>query len=959
MIDESLLKSNFTGRDGFTWWIGRVANHKFWKQTDEIMTQSGAKGHRVKVRIIGYHPWNTEELPENDLPWAEVLNSPNVGSGQLSRGETMNLVGGETAVGFFMDGEEAQQPVIFGLLHRQGNVPDSIKPQEAAVGKTGFEVHTGVELQKATDRISPTLAQISEDNPAGSILKTASEITGDAEKADVNKTPTTEFDPRKISAAAAAFEKMTTEEVTSSGTCGDTSIGQITQVLTDFIALTNSVEKTINGFVDPVLNEVVDMTYQAKKAAKRVMGIIKMVMNQIRDGLISKLSLLFSTFLGGINTFNPAEFITTPIAQKGFMKVLALLFCIFEKLLDSLLSFLQNLFDSLIGSLINGPICAVEQFTSAILSKVMDALEKGLEPILEGLDWLMGGVGKVKDVLAQVSSLATQILSFIGCDGLKCTTPSKWISTMNGSIELAADDWQKQVSNINVFKQANTELTRIERDAQAGITDLFANDGVGENGYKSKNYRGQDLDKILKRVDKLTGGKSSKLFNKGLDSIEAAIATSSLFGEDNELFNACNNRRKNPQDQGDIIPMPMGWVYGTCIPPKAKILSDSGRGAELRTIVGNRGEIFSVEVISGGRNYLQKETSLVIVDNSNHGSGASVIPKIVDGKIQSVIVKKGGRGYCPNTPGADTGPTTGPFPDPTYGIPCDTTNDCPEGYVCVDGQCLPGLPCDVTADCPDGYQCVNGRCVPIVPTGIGTNIVGVVTSIEPVGPGIGYSGGEDVFIGEVPCPQCIVGVSTINGSVTGIDLNGFNVEFTFQPQVSIYSDTGIGAELITIMKYKEQFTTDTNAGPRRRLVGITSVVDCIGIDTPLIGYVNGEPYYGPYHVHPETGVKMVGDRHVSTPHDIIYDTVEESLGGNVIISSTSEPESETTTQTESINTAPTTVQPTPVVDTTPTPTTTPAPTPTPTPTPTDTPINTNTNTNTNTGNNQGGGSYGY
>ena len=148
MIDESLLKSNFTGRDGFTWWIGRVANHKFWKQTDEIMTQSGAKGHRVKVRIIGYHPWNTEELPENDLPWAEVLNSPNVGSGQLTRGETMNLVGGETAVGFFMDGEEAQQPVIFGLLHRQGNVPDSIKPQEAAVGKTGFEVHTGVELQK-------------------------------------------------------------------------------------------------------------------------------------------------------------------------------------------------------------------------------------------------------------------------------------------------------------------------------------------------------------------------------------------------------------------------------------------------------------------------------------------------------------------------------------------------------------------------------------------------------------------------------------------------------------------------------------------------------------------------------------------------------------------------------------------------------------------------------------------
>ena len=31
MIDESLLKSAQIGRDGFTWWIGRVAHEKHWK----------------------------------------------------------------------------------------------------------------------------------------------------------------------------------------------------------------------------------------------------------------------------------------------------------------------------------------------------------------------------------------------------------------------------------------------------------------------------------------------------------------------------------------------------------------------------------------------------------------------------------------------------------------------------------------------------------------------------------------------------------------------------------------------------------------------------------------------------------------------------------------------------------------------------------------------------------------
>ena len=51
--------------------------------------------------------------------------------------------------------------------------------------------------------------------------------------------------------------------------------------------------------------------------------------------------------------------------------------------------------------------------------------------------------------------------------------------------------------------------------------------------------------------------------------------------------------------------------------------------------------------------------------------------------------------------------------------------------------------------------------------------------------------------------------------------------------------------------------------------------------TNLVGYINGQPYYGPFHVHQrEDGsvVKMVGIAHTTTPHDIIYDIVQETLG---------------------------------------------------------------------------------
>ena len=50
--------------------------------------------------------------------------------------------------------------------------------------------------------------------------------------------------------------------------------------------------------------------------------------------------------------------------------------------------------------------------------------------------------------------------------------------------------------------------------------------------------------------------------------------------------------------------------------------------------------------------------------------------------------------------------------------------------------------------------------------------------------------------------------------------------------------------------------------------------------TNLVGYVNGQPYYGDFHIHErEDGsiVKMVGIAHTTTPHEIIYDTVKESL----------------------------------------------------------------------------------
>ena len=79
-----------------------------------------AWGNRVKVRIMGYHPQNTVELKDEDLPWATVLLPTTAGSGKGGKGKPIRIQPSDVVIGFFLDGDDAQQPVIFGVI---GNSP--------------------------------------------------------------------------------------------------------------------------------------------------------------------------------------------------------------------------------------------------------------------------------------------------------------------------------------------------------------------------------------------------------------------------------------------------------------------------------------------------------------------------------------------------------------------------------------------------------------------------------------------------------------------------------------------------------------------------------------------------------------------------------------------------------------------------------------------------------------------
>ena len=97
-MDESQSTNDFAGKGNFTWWIGYIED-----RNDPL------KLGRCKVRCVGWHADNRMELPVTGLQWAQLmLPGNNVNPYPPKEGDM--------CMGFFMDGEAAQQPIILGVF---------------------------------------------------------------------------------------------------------------------------------------------------------------------------------------------------------------------------------------------------------------------------------------------------------------------------------------------------------------------------------------------------------------------------------------------------------------------------------------------------------------------------------------------------------------------------------------------------------------------------------------------------------------------------------------------------------------------------------------------------------------------------------------------------------------------------------------------------------------------------
>ena len=137
---------------------------------------------RVKVRCYGWHTENREDLPPEGLPWAQVMmpvtSASMAGVGQSPTG----LIEGSHVMGFFMDGTNAQQPMIIGSFHGIPAPPDLAKGFTDPTGGNHTQFNLPDTPNLAYDRW--TSDKISREKAKNRVTKVPTAVRSKLETAD-------------------------------------------------------------------------------------------------------------------------------------------------------------------------------------------------------------------------------------------------------------------------------------------------------------------------------------------------------------------------------------------------------------------------------------------------------------------------------------------------------------------------------------------------------------------------------------------------------------------------------------------------------------------------------------------------------------------------------------------------------------------------------------------------------
>ena len=859
MLDQQLIKSNFIGRDGFIWWVGQIPQSKFWKTNTPgtpVKWNKDIKGfdYRYKVRILGYHTASPDDLKDKDLPWASLMLpvTAGVSGGNI---DTPQLMQGNFVYGFFLDGEEAQQPVIMGVIgyNQYTKVKKSItKNIKPFVPFSGYETpsNKNEEFVNKDDVGSSKDNKDNEEanNKQGIIgdSNTASEqiISGADKEQDYNKSkpktlPTTsECDTIPVDKIQTRMKSMLNDVQRLNKSKKDWELKVSTTI--DIAGL----QKGIDNFEQLIDKEIT-------KATKDITSEVKTIVTNIEKNVNQKVN----------DALKKSFHLVLPSQRKKMSKEVAkandAMGCLFKNMGGNLNGLVNGFLKSASKKFVNAPLCAVEGFVGGMLGNITGILDTGVADALAPVKSMLGAVGDVTGSVGKIKNLSSGLTGGIGgvmvaADGLsgKVADIASGVGNISGGVGNLAGSVGNLTGGIDLSNLAGStggfpglsgDLMGIATDALT-ILDCKPNPKCTSAKEWTPNggpvtFATVDVASIINQA-------------KGVASQvqESANQIKGLKGK----VSGIGDKLKSIAG-GDLLPKVGGLAGGIdiagscntgpifCGPPTISFDGGGGSGGKANAIIGAAGAILGIDIVLPGTGYIAPP-KLKINDNCGKGKGASGIVEVKDGEIVKVIMEETGTGYLPFPDGSSGGDGTTfaeddetiiQRSDGTYEVPLKPGNVvqvCPGDIVTKPG----GIKETIKGD-----ECVNITTEPkgdqIIPRGedpsLNDGTYPVILELDDLAigdPGVNYSPDDKVIIEPANGAEARIIVDEL-GSIDRVEVTKNGIGFQDEPEIFVESETGFNARLLPVFKINTDgidggiITAET-----RKRIPVIEVVDCVG-----------------------------------------------------------------------------------------------------------------------------------
>lgn len=572
MLDQSLLQSHFIGRDGFRWWIGQIPPLSCMGE----QIKGGGWGNRFKVRILGYHPYSEAELSNEDLPWAQCLIPTTAGSGAANVATGVQLQQGDIVLGFFLDGDNAQVPVILATFGRTDSVPSTSY-------KYPFDGFTGHSGPMPKNSGLPDNGSQSQSNEV---------------KVTSNPTPQNLTVEQAKNNSNTSINSAIGDKVILANTVKNTQVDKVSSIIKNLLRKV----KRLQGNVDKIRQEIRSTADRIVTLFNDFVGgmfdfLIKNLIKLLKKGLDLLYKLVYAQVLAA--TGSPiAAHAAGVAAQKAMVKPVKLLeesfSCIAGSVIGKLKDLVTDILESTIENVDRFVSCAADQFVGSLLNSVIGVLENLLDGPISGVSKLLQFFSdfNVGNVLREGIGMLSEFGVGFGCnqnfDNFKGLV-NEWTigSGSSGSVSSLTG------SMVNTYESIK-DITNI------------VNTGVDI----------KSVQECFTNALQFASPPTINIFGGGPGSGAKAIP---IFG--NLVTNSSGNVTASVIGV-QLIDPGSGYLFA----PFVEIVDDNeqGYGAIARSIINEKGEVTSIYIVSEGENYSVGNTdeySVLNVVVENGGSG--------------------------------------------------------------------------------------------------------------------------------------------------------------------------------------------------------------------------------------------------------------------------------------------------------------------------------------------------